>query len=73
MGLTRWEKALTEEEVEDPSMGADEPSLEGSSMPYEGDTEPMGSNDGGMRGMRIDAVKYALEKDREKKENAVEA
>lgn len=67
------EAPLTEEEVEDPSMGADEPGLEGSSMPYEGDIEPTGSDDGGMRGIRMAAVKYALDKDKEKKENAVEA
>ena len=46
----------------------DEP--EGSGMPFEGPQEPKSGNEGGMRDMRIAAVRFALDKDKENKEKA---
>ena len=65
---------LPEELPEEPPMEEEplmeEEGLEGASMPYETPPEPTPSDEGGMRDLRISAVKYALDKDKEKKEGA---
>ena len=64
-------EAPTEEPLmEEPPMEA---GLEGSSMPYGGPEEPLSGEEGGMRDMRMAAVKYALDKDKENKEAATGA
>ena len=51
--------------MEEPPM---DEGLEGESMAFEGPQEPLSGEEGGMRDMRMAAVKYALDKDKENKE-----
>tara|TARA_R110000787_G_scaffold157535_1_gene271431 strand:- start:43 stop:441 length:399 start_codon:yes stop_codon:yes gene_type:complete len=60
-----------EEGMEEPPM--EEPMEEGpenAGMPFEGPGEATPSSDGGMRDMRMAAVRFALDKDKENKEQA---
>tara|TARA_R100000664_G_scaffold33486_2_gene50723 strand:- start:17 stop:403 length:387 start_codon:yes stop_codon:yes gene_type:complete len=62
-----------EEPVEEPPMEEEPPmdeEPEGSGMPFEGPQEPQSGKEGGMRDMRIAAVRFALDKDKENKEKA---
>jgi hypothetical protein len=62
-----------DEPVEEPPMEEEPPmdeEPEGSGMPFEGPEEPTPGKEGGMRDMRIAAVRFALDKDKENKEKA---
>lgn len=61
------------EPMDEPPMGEEPPmddEPEGSGMPFEGPQEPKSGKEGGMRDMRIAAVRFALDKDKENKEKA---
>tara|TARA_R100001594_G_scaffold149393_1_gene207071 strand:+ start:430 stop:825 length:396 start_codon:yes stop_codon:yes gene_type:complete len=65
------EEMPTEEPMEE--MGMEEPMeepMENDGMPFEGGQEATPSNEGGMRDMRIAAVRFALDKDKENKNKA---
>lgn len=59
------EAPMEEPPMEEPPM---DEGLEGESMAFEGPQEPLSGEEGGMRDMRMAAVKYALDKDKENKE-----
>jgi len=67
------EDAPMEEEPMVEEMPAEEPMeepMENDGMPFEGGQEATPSNEGGMRDMRIAAVRFALDKDKENKNKA---
>ena len=63
-------RVYTAEEMD----GAEEPPMdegpESGGMPFEGPQEPQSGKEGGMRDMRIAAVRFALDKDKENKSKA---
>ena len=59
------EAPMEEPPMEEPPM---DEGLEGESRAFEGPQEPLSGEEGGMRDMRMAAVKYALDKDKENKE-----